>query len=229
MHLRAKSRRQRDPTFGKVRDPLRPRKGGIDVNGCDSTAVPADVPGWRIAASSAGNPSVRGSQNVTSREPRPPGSVILTRQEDVWVLALRGEHDFATVRLLEDQMGRIGVPGAKVAIDATRATFIDCRVVGWLLHWSQRARDSDQFHLAVATGHSGSVTNRLLALLTRLDLAETIATVATATEALDSLRRLDPPRQEKPLPRACFLRRPRVILPPLLIAPSVRVRGSRGG
>ena len=116
------------------------------------------------------------------------GSARLTSQQGTWLLTLEGEHDLATLPGLEQQMQRLGSPGTRVVVDLTRATFIDCQVVGWLLRWSERARHIDDMHLAVAIGQDGSCAKRIIDLL---NAAETIPCYATLIEALVSLGNLD--------------------------------------
>lgn len=93
------------------------------------------------------------------------GTTKLASQDGTWVLTLEGEHDLTTVPLLERQMEQVCASGTSVMIDLTRATFIDCQVVGWLLRWSERARRIDHLHLAVAIGADGSCAKRLIDLL----------------------------------------------------------------
>lgn len=52
------------------------------------------------------------------------------------MLALEGEHDLSTPAQLEQRMNRVCGTSASVVVDLTRASFIDCRVVGWLPHRS---------------------------------------------------------------------------------------------
>lgn len=119
-----------------------------------------------------------------SRPPPRPGSLNATREEDAWVLVVEGEHDLATVHLLEEQMERMAVPGATVVIDLSSASFVDCRVVAWLVGWCECARNSDGLHLSVAIGQDGSFIARLLGLLHRLELIGPLPTVATRADAL---------------------------------------------
>ncbi len=116
------------------------------------------------------------------------GTTTLTNQDGTWVLTLEGEHDLTTVPRLEHQMEQVCASGTNVVIDLTRATFIDCQVVGWLLRWSERARRIDHLHLAVAIGADGSCAKRLIDLL---NATGPIPCQTTTTEALVSLRHSD--------------------------------------
>ena len=116
------------------------------------------------------------------------GTSGLTNQDGTLVLTLEGEHDLTTVPRLEHQMEQVCASGTNVVIDLTRATFIDCQVIRWLLRWSERARRIDHLHLAVAIGADGSCAKRLIDLL---NATETIPCQTTMTEALVSLRHSD--------------------------------------
>jgi anti-anti-sigma factor len=116
------------------------------------------------------------------------GATTLTNQDGTWVLTLEGEHDLTTVPRLEHQMEQVCSSGTSVVVDLTRATFIDCRVVGWLLRWSERARRIEHLHLAVAIGQDGSFAKRVIDLL---NATEAIPCRATKAQALVSLRHSD--------------------------------------
>jgi anti-anti-sigma regulatory factor len=116
------------------------------------------------------------------------GTTKLTNQDGTWVLALEGGHDLTTVPLLEHQMEQVCASTTNVMIDLTRATFIDCQVVGWLLRWSERARRIDHLHLAVAIGADGSCAKRLIDLV---NATGSIPCQTTMTEALVYLRHSD--------------------------------------
>jgi anti-anti-sigma factor len=113
------------------------------------------------------------------------GSTRLTNKQGTWVLLLEGEHDLATLPQLHQKMQQVCSEGTSVVIDLTRTTFIDCRVVGWLLRWSERARRSDDLQLAVAIGHDGSFVRRVIDVLRA---TETIPCHETTAEAFTSLR-----------------------------------------
>ncbi len=121
-----------------------------------------------------------------------PGSIDVTRQEQAWVLTVEGEHDLTTVNLLDEQMTRVAAPAASVVIDLSAATFIDGRVVAWLVRWSERAGRPELLHLSMAVGHEGSFTTRLLDLLRRLELIGPMPVVETRAEALASLQAVPP-------------------------------------
>jgi anti-anti-sigma factor len=116
------------------------------------------------------------------------GTSELTNQDGALVLTLEGEHDLTTVPRLEHQIEQACASGTSVVIDLTRATFIDCQVVGWLLRWSERARRIDHLNLAVAIGADGSCAKRLIDLL---DATGPIPCQTTMAEALVSLRHSD--------------------------------------
>jgi anti-anti-sigma factor len=93
------------------------------------------------------------------------GRATLTREDEVWVLTLTGEHDVATAPELEHEMEQIEASGTSVVIDLTEASFIDSQVIAWLLRWSKRAASSTHLRLAVATGGDGSIAKRLIDLV----------------------------------------------------------------
>ena len=110
-----------------------------------------------------------------------PGTTTLTRDGDIWVLTLRGEHDITTVGDLDGEMERIAASGTSVVIDLSPATFIDSQVLAWLLRWWGRSCDSTHLKLALSTGPMRSPVTRLFELV---GLASVVSYYPTMTEAL---------------------------------------------
>jgi anti-anti-sigma factor len=116
------------------------------------------------------------------------GSASLTSHDGIWQLALAGEHDLSTEGMLENRMGRVCASGTSVVIDLTQTTFIDCRIVGWLVRWQERARQSDHLHLAIVAGADGSIIRRLLDLV---HLTEAVPCHESRDQAVTALRQAE--------------------------------------
>jgi anti-anti-sigma factor len=114
------------------------------------------------------------------------GKARLTREDEIWVLALTGEHDLATAPELEREMKQVEASGTSVVIDLTEASFIDSQIISWLLRWSERAAVSSHLRLAVATGGDGSITKRLIDLVGIADKLPCHETRADAVATLGS-------------------------------------------
>lgn len=115
-----------------------------------------------------------------------PGSTRLTREGRCWLLSLLGEHDVATIPLLDRRMDQVWASGANVVIDLSEAAFIDCSVVGWVLHRLERARSVDRLHLAVVVGESGTAARRVFELL---NMNGVVPFAATREDAVTMLGR----------------------------------------
>ena len=113
-----------------------------------------------------------------------PSSTALTRDGDVWVFTLNGEHDISTAPGLERTLAKVAASGTSVVIDLSDATFIDSQVVGWLVRWSERAMESSSLHLAIATGTDGAFAKRVIDLL---GLTNRLPCHPTKTDALRHL------------------------------------------
>jgi anti-anti-sigma factor len=116
-------------------------------------------------------------------KPQKIGSTRVTNRDGIWVLALDGEHDLATLPMLERRMEQACASATSGVIDLTHATFIDCSVADWLLRWSERA-NRDHAHLAVAVGET-RIVNRVIDLL---NVAGSVPCHATKAEARESLK-----------------------------------------
>ena len=76
------------------------------------------------------------------------GTVTVTHHDanGTWVIALEGEHDLASVPLLEHETAGIWARCTVAVIDLCKVTFLDCSTISWLL----------RSHGALPlTGHSG--------------------------------------------------------------------------
>lgn len=79
-----------------------------------------------------------------------------------WVLGLDGEHDVSTVRLLErDTAGVLG-HSARVVVDLSGATFIDCSVINWLLRTKRMLAADGGQPLLVVDGARDGVSARVI-------------------------------------------------------------------
>jgi anti-anti-sigma factor len=116
--------------------------------------------------------------------PYTPGVSTLTRQGEIWMLMLTGEHDLTTIDKLDQDMEHVAASGTSVVVDLSEATFIDSQVLTWLVRWWQRSLQSSHLHLAIVTGQGRSPVTRLLELV---NLADTFPCYPTTAAALDHL------------------------------------------
>jgi anti-anti-sigma regulatory factor len=106
------------------------------------------------------------------------GTVTVTHCDasGTWLVALQGEHDLATVPLLEKQTSPVW-PACNVAvIDLSETLFIDSSVIKWLLRSERALEASGAFTLSIVEGAPGSVAARLFALLRMPDVLACYAT-----------------------------------------------------
>lgn len=113
-----------------------------------------------------------------------PGTTMLTRDGQIWMLTLTGDHDLTTTRGLDEEMERIAASGTSVVIDLSGATFIDSQVIAWLVRWWRRSLESTHLHLAISTGEAASPVTRLFDLV---KLADTLPCHSTREAALHHL------------------------------------------
>lgn len=57
---------------------------------------------------------------------------------DLWIVSLRGEHDFSNVADLDEALRRVHTHGTRVVLDLSEASFIDSSVIGSVV---REARD----------------------------------------------------------------------------------------
>lgn len=123
---------------------------------------------------------------VVSRPRAALGTVTLLRtdEEGVWLLALEGEHDRSTTRLLAEQTRRVWPPGTRVLVDLSDVEFIDSSVITWLLRTRRALAATGHQPLRIIEGSPDSAAARMLSLLsgglrTSLGCYSTLADAST--------------------------------------------------
>lgn len=97
-----------------------------------------------------------------------------------WLISFAGEHDLASIAQVEAAT-RCVWPHCKVAvIDLSAVTFLDSRLVEWLLGVERRLEAADCFTLSIVTGHPGCATARLF---DRLRMQHVLACYPTRRDA----------------------------------------------
>jgi anti-anti-sigma factor len=110
----------------------------------------------------------------------PSGTIDVSHDGHLWILAVRGEHDLATRPSLRHELDKVFDAGSRCIVDFTDAKFIDSTVLRALAYGQARAVQQEQHSLAVVAP-PGGLARRLLAL-TGLD--KTIPLYAARPEAL---------------------------------------------
>jgi anti-anti-sigma regulatory factor len=91
----------------------------------------------------------------------------ITRCDDrgTWLVALHGEHDLATMPLLDEQTRHVW-PQCRIAvIDLSDVTFLDASVIHWLLRVERALEAAHAFTLSIVTGPPGGAAAKLFANL----------------------------------------------------------------
>jgi anti-anti-sigma regulatory factor len=106
----------------------------------------------------------------------------ITRGDDrgTWLVALRGEHDLATIPLLDEQTGHVWPQCTVAVVDLSAVTFIDSSLIHWLLRVEQTLEAAHGLTLSIVTGAPGGVTGKLFE---RLRLSHVFACYVTRREA----------------------------------------------
>ncbi len=112
-------------------------------------------------------------------EPRR-GTIDVSRDGHLWVLAVQGEHDLSTVPSLRDELEHVFDAGSRCIVDFTDAEFIDSTVLAALAYGHGRAAERQKDTLAIVAPTGG--LPRHLLTLTALD--KLIPTYESRAEAL---------------------------------------------
>ena len=88
-------------------------------------------------------------------------AVACFRDRDRFVVELAGEHDVATIAMIDAATRNVWRAGSTVLVDLTAATFIDSAVVNWLLRAEARLQVAGR-SLVIIAGPSGSFAARVL-------------------------------------------------------------------
>jgi anti-sigma B factor antagonist len=77
------------------------------------------------------------------------GEVVVERDQDAWVVTLRGEHDVSTNPSLLETLQTVFAGGSKVVVDLSSAEFIDSSVLGALLAARKEAAEHAEHEIVV--------------------------------------------------------------------------------
>jgi anti-anti-sigma factor len=108
-------------------------------------------------------------------------SVIGYGAADAFVIALEGEHDMTTTSLLSEQASHWRPESTVAVVDLSRATFIDCSVVNWLVRACEAAGGARQGRLRIVQGPPNGMVERVFDLI---QLHEQFPCFRTRGEAL---------------------------------------------
>jgi ABC-type transporter Mla MlaB component len=106
----------------------------------------------------------------------------ITRCDDrgTWLVVLHGEHDLATMPLLDEQTRHVWAQCTIAVIDLSEVTFVDSSVIHWLLRVEQALEVAHGFTLSIVTGPPGGLAGKLFE---RLRMSHVLACYATRREA----------------------------------------------
>lgn len=101
---------------------------------------------------------------------------------DLWIVALRGEHDASNVVDLDERLRQVHTHGTRVVLDLSESSFIDSSVVASVMREATRDARAPGDDLAVVAP-TGSRARRVLELV-RFDQ---VAIVESRDEAITAL------------------------------------------
>ena len=93
-----------------------------------------------------------------------PGTIDQTKDGDIGILALHGEHDLNTAPELRDRLDAIYDSGSQVIVDLTDVGFIDSSILNVLVYGCERASQRSEHSFALVAPPDGSAT-RILDLI----------------------------------------------------------------
>jgi ABC-type transporter Mla MlaB component len=97
-----------------------------------------------------------------------------------WLIVLHGEHDLATIPLLDEQTRHVWPQCTIAVIDLSEVTFIDSSLVHWLLRVEGVLEAAHGFTLSIVTGPPGGVAGKLF---DRLHISNVLACYETRRDA----------------------------------------------
>jgi len=77
------------------------------------------------------------------------GEVVVEREQDAWVVTLRGEHDVSTNPSLADALRDAFGRGSKVVVDFSEVEFIDSTVLRALAYGRKEAVEHPEHELVI--------------------------------------------------------------------------------
>jgi anti-anti-sigma regulatory factor len=96
-----------------------------------------------------------------ARAPNRQDTITRCAERGAWLVALHGEHDLATVPLLEEQTRHVWPECTIAVIDLSEVTFIDSSLIHWLLRVESALEAAHGFTLSIVTGPPGGVAGKL--------------------------------------------------------------------
>jgi len=91
------------------------------------------------------------------------GELVVERDQDAWVVTLRGEHDVSTDPSLADALKAAFGEGSKVVVDLSEVEFIDSSVLRALAYGHQETVEHGEHELVIVAS-SGGFVRRVLRL-----------------------------------------------------------------
>lgn len=111
------------------------------------------------------------------------GEVVVERDQGIWVLSVRGEHDVSVEPSLRDKLEEVFAQGSTVIVDFSEAGFVDSTVLAGLVYGSEQARE-DAHSIALVLPPGDGPARRLLELVRAPALISTFDSRGAAISAL---------------------------------------------
>jgi anti-anti-sigma regulatory factor len=127
----------------------------------------AAIPPRSIADALPGSPpqAAGGRANAAALGHASEDTIIRGDDHGTWLVVLRGEHDLATIPLLDEQTRAVW-PQCRIAvIDLSEVTFMSSSLIHWLLRVEHALELADAVTLSVVTGPPSGAVATLFAQL----------------------------------------------------------------
>jgi anti-anti-sigma regulatory factor len=130
----------------------------------------AAIPPRRLADAFPGAPSQAAGGRARAAAGRALGDAIqntIIRDDDrgTWLVVLRGEHDLATIPLLDEQTRHVWSQCTVAVIDLSEVTFMSSSLIHWLLRVEHVLEGAHAVTLSVVTGPPTGIVATLFAQL----------------------------------------------------------------
>lgn len=111
------------------------------------------------------------------------GSVAVQSVDGTAIIVLRGEHDLATVRLVEDALGRARSAGP-VVVDLTDAAFIDSSIISVLVRYGHQVDGGRAWSQLALVVPPECFVRRILLLVSIDEVVPIFSRMSDATAAM---------------------------------------------
>jgi anti-anti-sigma factor len=132
-------------------------------------------------------PPTRNQPQASQHVDTSPGTIHRTVERDVWVVALRGEHDLSTAPDLRNELDNIYDAGSHVVVDLTGVGFIDSSILSVLIYGCERASEKHEHSFALVAPPDSPAT-RILDLV----VGDRVPRFETLAGAIAALRGAEP-------------------------------------